>query len=230
VAEPPRPDRAAARIGLFGGTFDPVHHGHLRSALELRGALALDTVRLLPNHRPAHRGPTAASSADRLAMLEQAVQDVPGLQVDARELLRDGPSYTVDTLEALSSEHPHTALVFFMGLDAFNHFVDWHRPERILQLAHLVVIDRPGATLAEPAAALLQRQRVRIGQSIDSAHGARAGVIERRSLTRLDISATRIRRDVAAGLDVRFLLPAVTRAYILDKCLYCTDSARTLPA
>jgi len=215
------------RIGLFGGTFDPVHHGHLRSALELREALSLTTVRLVPNHRPAHRGATQASSADRLAMLEQAVRCVPGLDVDARELQRDGPSYTVDTLEALADEHPRAVLVFFMGLDAFNHFTDWHRPERILELAHLVVIDRPGAELAESAGTLLQRQRQAIGDRIEQ---ARAGVIERRALTRLEISASRIRRDVAAGLDVRFLLPAQTRAYIVDKCLYRTDSAPTLTA
>jgi len=215
------------RIGLFGGTFDPVHHGHLRSALELRQALALDTVHLLPNHRPVHRGITGASSAERLAMLRLATDGVPGLQVDARELDRDGPSYTVDTLEALAAGAPQAVLVFFLGVDAFDGFAGWHRPERILALAHLVVIDRPGATLSPAASAMIRRQRRRAGVRIAD---ARAGVIERRSLTRLEISATRIRTDVAAGRDVRFLLPDVTRAYIVDNRLYRTDATPTLQA
>lgn len=205
------------RIGLFGGTFDPVHHGHLRTALELREVLALDVVRLLPNHLPAHRGPTGADPAQRLAMLRASVDGVPGLQVDDRELLRDGPTYTVDTLEALASESPGAELVFCLGVDAFDDFLDWHRPERILELAHLVVVERPGATLSAPAAALIARQSEQIGTTLSH---ARAGVIERHALTRLEISATRIRRDVAAGRDVRFLLTEPARAYILENRLY----------
>ena len=205
------------RIGLFGGTFDPVHHGHLRSALELRDVLALDVVRLLPNHLPGHRGPTGADPAQRLAMLEASVGDVPGLQVDDRELQRAGPTYTVDTLESLARECPGAELVFCLGVDAFDDFLEWHRPERILALAHLVVIERPGAQLSAPAEALVARQARQVGPTLSH---ARQGVIERRALTRLEISATRIRRDVAAGRDVRFLLTEPARAYILEHRLY----------
>ena len=122
---------------------------------------------------------------------------------------------------------PQSVLVFFLGVDAFDGFAGWHRPERILELAHLVVIDRPGATLSPAASALIRRQRRVAGTCIAD---ARAGVIERRSLTRLEISATRIRTDVAAERDVRFLLPEVTRAYIVDKRLYRTDAGPTLQA
>lgn len=207
----------AHRLGLFGGTFDPVHFGHLRAALELAEGAALDRVRLVPNHRPVHRGPTAASTADRLAMLGLAVEDVACLEIDPREALRDGPSYTVDTLEAIAAESPRATLVFFLGMDAFSGFPGWHRPERILELANLVVIDRPGAELSAEAGALLEARRASAGPCIVD---GRAGAIERRDITQLEISATRIRETVRNGRSSRFLLPESVRGYIREKGLY----------
>ena len=116
------------RIGLFGGTFDPVHNGHLRVALELKQRLALDEMRLLPCHRPPHRATPDRSSSDRLAMLELAVADCPQLQVDARELDRSTPSYSVETLEQLRAElGAHVALCWCVGLDSLASFDSWHR-------------------------------------------------------------------------------------------------------
>lgn len=207
----------ARRLGFFGGTFDPVHFGHLRAALELAEGAALERLYLLPNHRPVHRGPTAASTADRLAMLELATRDVGPLGVDAREALRDAPSYTVDTLEALRAEVPDATLVFFMGMDAFEGFPGWHRPERILELANLVVVDRPGASLSGAAAALHDAQRERRGERIVDGG---AGIIERRAVTQLEISATRIREAVGTGRSSRFLLPEEVREYIHERGLY----------
>ena len=205
------------RLGLFGGTFDPVHFGHLRAALELAEGAALERLYLLPNHRQVHRGPAAASTGDRLAMLELAVADVEALEVDPREALRDGPSYTVDTLEAVREQAPRATLVFFMGLDAFSGFPDWYRPERILELANLVVVDRPGATLSDAATALMKDRARRAGPTIVD---GRAGVIERRAVTQLEISATRIRDAVRTGRSSRFLLPERVRGYIREKGLY----------
>ena len=216
VADPVR-SRAAERVGLFGGTFDPVHFGHLRPALELAEAYALEVLYLVPAHRPAHRGPTGASSAARIAMLERAVADVPRLAVDAREARRAGPSYTVDTLAELRAERPRATLLFFLGRDAFAGFERWHRPDDILALANLVVVERPGESLPASAEALIRRQRERSGARV--VDGA-TGVIERADVTQLAISATDVRRRVAAGQNPRFLLPECVRAYIGEHGLY----------
>ena len=205
------------RIGLFGGTFDPVHFGHLRPALELAESYALEVLYLLPAHRPAHRGPTGASSAQRIAMLERAVREVPRLAVDTREARRDAPSYTVDTLTELRAERPGATLLFFLGRDAFAGFADWHRPDAILALANLVVVERPGEPLPAAAEALIRRQCGRVGTAI---RDGGTGVIERADVTQLAISATDVRRRVAAGQDPRFLLPEAVRGYIADNGLY----------
>ena len=216
-AESARPSGTRGRLGLFGGTFDPVHFGHLRAALELAEGAALERLYLLANHRQVHRDPAAASTEDRLAMLDLAVAGVERLEVDPREALRDGPSYTVDTLEAVRAEVPDATLVFFMGMDAFSGFPGWHRPERILELANLVVVDRPGAAPSGAAAALLADRIERSGERIVD---GRAGVIERRAVTQLEISATAIRDAVRAGRSPRFLLPDDVRGYIREKGLY----------
>lgn len=209
------------RIALLGGTFDPVHFGHLRTALELADSLAADVLHLLPNHQPAHRGPTLASTADRIAMLSCAIDGLAGVIVDSREAERDGPSYTVDTLAEIHQEHPEATLMFCMGLDAFSEFLDWHQPERILELANLVVVDRPGAELSPESEALLTRQCERVGSVI---RNGSTGVIARRRVTRLEISATRLRQELAAGRSVRFLVPEAVRAYIDAHGLYQAEA------
>lgn len=205
------------RIGLFGGTFDPVHFGHLRPALELADSYALEVLYLMPAHRPAHRGPTGASSGERIAMLERAVADVPRLVIDPREARRDTPSYTVETLAELRAERPSATLLFFLGRDAFAGFVDWYRPDEILTLANLIVVERPGAPLPAVAEALIRRQRERAGTCI---RDGGTGVIERADVTQLAISATDIRQRAAAGQNLRFLLPEPVRGYITDNGLY----------
>ncbi|PIE34939.1 MAG: nicotinic acid mononucleotide adenylyltransferase [Gammaproteobacteria bacterium] len=204
-------------LGYFGGTFDPVHYGHLRPAIELAEAYRLDTLSLLPNHRPAHRGPTGATSADRIRMLELAVADVPRLIVDAREAERDAPSYTVDTLHELHEEDPLVTLVFFLGIDAFAHFDTWSRWEEILRLANLVVIERPEAEHSRFSRNLLRRQQARHGKRIER---GRRGVIVEQAVTQLEISATDLRHRLAAGLSIRFLLPEAVREYIDEHGLY----------
>jgi nicotinate-nucleotide adenylyltransferase len=155
-------------------------------------------------------------------MLECAVDGVELLAVDPREALRDGPSYTVDTLEAIHAEHPEATLIFCMGLDAFSGFPDWHRPERILELANLVVVERPGASLSAAAESLLVHQCERVGTHI---RNGVTGVIARRSVTALAISATGLRADLQAQRSIRFLVPERVHGYIDRRGLYRETAA-----
>lgn len=210
-------DTPQQRIGLFGGTFDPVHFGHLRPAIELAEAYSLDHLRVLPNHRPVHRDKPTATTEQRIAMLQLATESQPKLVVDSREAMRDKPSYTFDTLTEFRAEFPQASLVFFMGLDAFSEFDTWHRWQDILQLANLVVIDRPDAQLSDWSARLLESQREKYGSSVvGSAHG----VIERRSVTQLAISATDIRQRIARRQSIDFLVPERVKQYIVTHKLY----------
>jgi nicotinate-nucleotide adenylyltransferase len=204
------------RLGLLGGTFDPVHYGHLRSAVELVERYALETMYLVPNHRPAHRGPTGASTAKRIAMLEMAISAADGLAVDAREAAREEPSYTFNTLSELKKEQPDATLVFFMGLDAFALFDTWHRWEDILKIANLVVVNRPDAAHSDFSRTLMRRQQASTGDNI----GISTGVIEQCDVTQLAISASDVRRRIANNLSVQFLLPDVVSEYIVREHLY----------
>ena len=207
-------------IGVLGGTFDPVHFGHLRAAVELREALGLDEVRLLPCGSPPHREPPVASGADRLAMLEAAVAGEPGLAVDTRELERAGPSYMVDTLASLRTElGPARPLCLLLGTDAFAGLDRWHDWRRIPELAHLVVAQRPGAELpaAGPVAELLRERRVSEVQALRCAGAGKVYIVH---VTRLEISASDIRRRLAAGRSVRYLLPDAVLERIRARGLY----------
>lgn len=208
---------AAPRIGLFGGTFDPVHFGHLRPAIEIAERFRLDRLYLLPNHRPVHRDQPGASTEERIAMLELALGGIDTLAIDDREARRDKPSWTVDTLGEWRSQCPEACLIFFMGVDAFARFDTWGGWQRILELANLGIIDRPGATLSTFAEQLIDTQRAACGARIrdDS-----TGVIERFDVTQLAISATDIRRRVGLAHDIRFLLPHRVAEYIVNHGLY----------
>lgn len=205
------------RIGLFGGTFDPVHFGHLRTAVELAESFSLSQLKLLPNHRPAHRDQPMASTTQRIEMLEIAIQNIPQLVVDSREAMRDTASYTFDTLGEFKSEHPDATLIFFLGQDAFSAFESWHRWREIMDLANLVVIDRPDAQLGDWATRLMQTQAEKVGHRIAD---AAAGVIERHTVTQLAISATDIRQRIANRQSVDFLVPAPVKQYIVEHRLY----------
>ena len=206
-------------IGVFGGTFDPVHFGHLRPALEVCQALKLQELRLVPCHVPPHRGMPRASAEQRLAMLRLAVEGVPGFVVDDRELRRPGPSYMVDTLASLRAEYPEKPLCLILGLDAFTRLDTWHRWRDLTDLAHIVVTRRPGSRLPEGGAVV---DLVETAQCHDPRElGLRvAGAIYFEEVTQLDISATEVRRSLAQGLDVRFLVPEPVRLYMEEYGLY----------
>ncbi len=210
-------------IGVLGGTFDPIHFGHLRPALEISEALALAQLRFVPNRIPPHRNAAHASAAARGAMVGLALAGEPGFALDERELQREGASYSVDTLAALRTEiGAATPLCFIMGVDAFLGFDRWHRWQRITELAHLVVSHRPGwaldaGRLSPALAALIDERRATAGAAL---HAAPAGRVLLQEVTQLDISATHIRALVAAGRSARYLVPERVYDYILEQRLY----------
>lgn len=208
-----------ARIGMFGGTFDPVHLGHLRSAVELREALLLDCVHMIPAPSPPLRGAPQVDASQRLALLEAGVADTPGLKVDARELDRAGPSYSVDTLSELRDEYgPSARLVMAVGVDAFSRFAQWERLDALFELAHVVVMARPGydTPWSDALRELLGHREV---DDVAALMASPSGGILVLSLpSRIDVSATELRERLADGRSVRYLLPdAVERAIATQK-------------
>ena len=213
-------------LALLGGTFDPVHYGHLRLADEVRRALAPLEMRLVPARDPPHRGAPSAGAADRLAMLRLAIEEFPALRIDERELLRAGKSYTVLTLEELRAEAPQRLLALVLGADALLGLTAWHRWREVLDLAHLVVVARPGTRLAidELPPQLRDEWQRRVQPDAGPLHRTPAGSIVVQPVTPQPISATAIRAALArrAVSDVRGLLPARVLTYIETHRLYGT--------
>ncbi len=226
TAGQPRPVRPARPIGILGGTFDPVHVGHLRAALEIRAALDLAEVRLVPAHLPPHRPQPAASAEHRLALLRLAARGLPGIRVDARELGRSGPSYTVDTLRELRGELGARPLCLLVGEDAFRGLPTWHRWQALFDLAHIVVMQRPPlpGVADEPSAdlpaALAAFVASRMAPGPSALAQAPAGLVWRQPIPPLDISATRIRGLLRAGGSARFLVTDGCLRYIRRHHLY----------
>ncbi len=193
-------------LAIFGGTFDPIHLGHLCVAWEASELLDADVL-MMPSGIPPHRAPPVASAPQRLALLEVALRDQSRLILDARELARSGPSYTVDTLAELRAEHGERALVLLVGADAFAGLPSWHDWRRLFELAHIGVLSRPGEQAALP-----QELQQEIGSRwVDAAAAlqfAPAGRVLALAVTPLQISATRIRQLLAAGREPRYQLPA----------------------
>jgi len=220
---------APTAIAILGGTFDPVHYGHLRFADDVRRALGLAEVRLVPAADPPHRDRPTVSAADRLAMLKLAVVEFPGLAVDDRELRRAGKSYTVLTLEELRAEFPASPILVLLGADAFRGLPSWHRWHDLFDLAHFVVVERPGvkleAGLPAPLLAIWRERRVDDPGILISRP---AGAIFVQPIAPVDVSATLIRDRVAregnAGTKWRGLLPPAVLAYIERHHLYLRGS------
>lgn len=206
-------------LGIFGGTFDPIHIGHLRMALELRQQLKLDEMRLLPCYLPPHRATPGASAEQRVAMLELALQDCAELTVDPRELLREKPSYTYDTLCELRAElGEQISLCLCMGMDSFLTLDQWHEWRQLIRLAHLVVVERPGYEIPEVGAVadLLHRHRA----EAEAIHEAPVGAVIIATPALLPVSATDIRAQISAGESPQFLLPNPVLNYIRAQGLY----------
>jgi nicotinate-nucleotide adenylyltransferase len=206
-----------AAVGILGGTFDPVHFGHLRTALDVVEALDLDHLRLIPCALPPHRVEPVASPQERRLMLELAIKNHPKLVVDDRELDREGPSYTVDTLLSRREELPDNPLFVLMGTDAFRSLNSWSRWQHIIDLAHIVVMQRPEEKLEMPDE-LTNWYHTHQAEPGDEALAA--GKIWSIPVTQLSISATSIREKLYEKHDVRYLLPDAVITLIEQMGLY----------
>ncbi len=210
-------------IGIFGGTFDPVHFGHLRTALEVCEVLELDEMRWVPCRQPPHRRQPVASPDDRLQMLELALQGAPDCFVlDRREMEREGPSYMVDTLASMREQWPQASLCLVLGQDAFLGLDLWHRWRELLDLAHIVVMRRPGAFPLDSNAAVAEWAGSRMTGQAACLRGLSLGLVHAVEVTQLPISATAIRAILAERRCADYLLPAQVAAYIRAKGLYST--------
>lgn len=207
------------RIGIFGGTFDPIHIGHLRIALELKQQLQLDEMRLLPCYLPPHRPTPGASAKQRLEMLAIALQGCTELCTDERELHRDKPSYTYDTLRELRAELGEQASICLcMGMDSFATLDRWYNWDQLLPLAHIVVVARPGWYLPESGAVADLLNLYRSNSDVIAQQAAGAIVVLEQRL--LPISATDIRAQIRTGNSPQFLVPDGVWNYIRHHGLY----------
>ena len=209
-------------VGVYGGTFDPIHLGHLRTAQEVFERLGLERMLMVPAGNPPHRQAPLASPQQRLAMLRLALTGVPGLLAESCEVERAGPSYMVDTLARLRRRYPAAPLVLVIGMDAFQGLPRWHEWQRIPDLAHLLVMVRPGASEQFPPElqTLLAQRRVDAPATL---RATPSGCIHFMRVSQLEISASAIRALVAAGREPRFLVPEAVRSYIAAARLY-TDA------
>jgi nicotinate-nucleotide adenylyltransferase len=206
-------------IGLFGGTFDPIHFGHLRTAFELQQTLGLTEVHFLPTGNPPHRDHPLADANLRLAMVRAAVADQANFLVDDREVRRTGVSYSVDTLTELRAENPDRSLCLLLGMDAFLGLPHWHRWRDLFDLAHVVVAHRPG--WKAPTQGPLGELMVDRGTgSVQELHRAVAGRIYIQAVTQLEISSTELRQLIVAGRDPRYLVPDAVRDIIRETGCY----------
>ncbi|MBS1212821.1 MAG: putative nicotinate-nucleotide adenylyltransferase [Proteobacteria bacterium] len=213
------PDRRM--IGVYGGTFDPIHYGHLRTALEVSESLGLDEMRWVPCGQPPHRRQPQASASDRLHMLELAFGEAPaGFVIDRRELEREGPSYMVDTLTSMRSQWPDVSLCLVLGQDAFLGLNTWHRWRDLLRLAHVVVMRRPGALPMVPDGELASLVSEQGRDEVAALRCETAGCVHFVEVTQLSISATRIRELLYAGRRPDYLLPAAVVTYVRERGLY----------
>ncbi|MEZ0231734.1 MAG: nicotinate-nucleotide adenylyltransferase [Methylophilaceae bacterium] len=214
-----------AAIGILGGTFDPIHFGHLRMAQELADAVSLDQVRLIPSGNPPHRSQPQTSAEHRAAMVKLAISDNPRFILDEREILRNGTSYTIDTLIALrESLEASTSINFMVGSDAFLNIDTWHRWEALLDYANLVVAHRPNTPPSREKMSTRLRSVLdqKISPSAETLKNQPAGLICLQDVTSLDISASKIRMLLNMQTSPKYLTPDAVIDYIKSNQLYGT--------
>ncbi len=210
------------KIGILGGTFNPIHFGHLRMAQEMAEALNLDEVRFIASANPPHKTAPEVSAEQRAKMVQLAIADNPIFKLDTRELNRDGASYTIDTLISLQEElGADAALCLIMGSDAFVHLNTWHRWQALIDYCHIILVLRPTSTaqpkLTEELSVLLHNHYT---EDISDLSAESAGFIHMQKITALDISATNIRTQLKAGDSPRYLMPDSVLEYIKNHGLY----------
>lgn len=212
------PEKTQGRriVGILGGTFDPVHHGHLRIALDACELLDLDAVHLIPLAHAVHRDQPETPPGLRLEMLRAATAGRRELIVDDRELRRQGPSYTIDTLQSLHQDLPDSSLCLLLGDDAFSAFASWRDPTGILAIANIAVMQRPGAAAETPP----QLEELVAGRRRTELDPGRTGQVVFCAVTQLDIASSDIRQRIREGRSVDFLMPPVVRDLIEQHGLY----------
>ncbi len=212
-------------IGILGGTFDPIHYGHLRLAEEAADQLQLGAVRFIPAGQPYHRDGEAASGEHRLAMARLALAGNSRFVLDDLEVQRDGPAYTVDTLRQLRAQTGAAPLVLLMGADAFRGIAAWHRWREIFSLAHIAIFTRAGMSFDGLDLIQGELRSVldgRITSDKIALHHEAAGCVIALPMTPLEISATQIRDLLRRRQSARYLLPAAVLEYIQSRHLYAT--------
>jgi nicotinate-nucleotide adenylyltransferase len=210
-------------IGILGGTFDPVHSGHLRLAIEFYERLDLAEVRLIPLNMPPHRESPRANSEQRLAMLKIAIKNISGLTIDECELHREEVSYTIDTVSAVRKQAGDTSICLLMGMDAFNTMPFWHRWEELLDQVHIVIADRPTDDIAKDPNMTVFFNTHSV-DDISHLHNTPAGNIYKIDIPVLDISASQIRNIISSGMDASCLLPEKVLDFIKTNNLYQQDT------
>ncbi len=206
-------------LAIFGGTFDPVHYGHLRCADEARQKLDLKNLYLLPAGTPPHRNAPGATAKQRLEMLQLALPEFPQLEIDDREIRRSGPSYMVDTLQELRTKFPQRPLLLLLGEDAANHLHSWFHWENLFALTHLVILTRPGAK-AEYRQDLAKQIQQRLAFDKQELLRSQAGGVLRLQVTSIDVSATTIKSIIRLGRSPGVMLPGTVLDYINENHLY----------
>ena len=216
------------QVGIYGGSFNPIHYGHLRSAIEVREEMGLDEIWMIPSHKPPHKASSEmAASSDRLAMLELAIDGVEGLRAEPIELERSDPSYSIETLRLLRQRNPETNFQWILGFDAFCELHTWYQYESLLPECDFIVTTRPPRSIergANPEALAAMPIAVREGLCYDETIECHVREGGRRltfvPVTALNISASALRASLARGRSPRFLLPDPVLEYIESQSLY----------
>lgn len=204
-------------IGLLGGTFDPIHFGHLRPAIEIKEKLQLQELRFIPSAKPPHRWQPEVDANHRLQMVKLATKGIKGFIVDDREYHRDGPSYSVDTLKSIREESDSKPICLILGLDAFQSFTTWKNWQDILNLCHIIVSARPGYEMQDAEHDWVDDRLVKEPKQLAKTH---SGNVYFCDVTQLDISATHIRNQIKFGNSCHYLTPQVVCDYINKHKLY----------
>jgi nicotinate-nucleotide adenylyltransferase len=211
---------------IFGGTFDPVHIGHLRMATELRDALSVDRIDLMPCAQPVHKHDVSASAQQRLDMLRLAICKDVGVDVDVRELQRNTPSYTYDSLRELRDELGDEPLCMVVGTDAAQNLASWYCADQLASLTHVVILRRPDELAHERVESLIEESMIALGfgraRSVDEVRAQPHGLYLGLALSQLDISSTQLRSDVRKGRSIRYLVTDAVNEFICDNELYKT--------
>jgi nicotinate-nucleotide adenylyltransferase len=211
-------------IAIYGGTFDPVHIGHLRSALDAQALLDITELRMVPSFIPPHREQPGANALARLEMLSLAIRDLPGIVIDRREIDRSGVSYSIDTLKEIRREQLREdidlPLFFVMGQDAFALIHTWREWQSLTDFAHLVILERPRTEAPQPTDPVLEWLIGKEIKDVEEFGSRNCGQVLRVKLTQLDVSATDIRRRCHFGQAINLLVPTTVQDYIAAHKLY----------